>query len=295
MSAKIRGKGGIMTNALITSTPFPTAAGLEGYLQEIKSHPILSKEKETKLALQFRDTGDLNAARQLVLSHLRLVVSIAKNHMGYGLPFADLIQEGNVGLMKAVRRYDPGKGVRLVSFAIHWIKAEINEYVIRNWRLIKIATTKAQRKLFFNLRSFRKDGKTLKPKEVNEIAKSLGVNVNDVLNMEKRFSEQETSLDLSSDDEAPLNSFNQISNPKDEPQYILEKKQWGQARTRQLLEALEKLPSRSRRIITARWLGEGKSVTLQTLSKELGISAERVRQIEVQAMEKLKSYISATE
>ncbi len=281
-----------MTNALTISTPLPTVAGLEGYLQEIKSHPILSREQEKKLALQFRETGDLNAARQLILSHLRLVVSIAKNHMGYGLPFADLIQEGNIGLMKAVKRYDPEKGVRLVSFAIHWIKAEINEYVIRNWRLLKIATTKAQRKLFFNLRSLKKDGKNLQPKEVKQIAKSLGVKPHDVLNMEKRFSEQESSIDARYDDDEGLsNEFNQLCNPKDEPYYILEKKQLGITRKAHLLSALQSLSPRSRRIITARWLREEKPLTLQALSKELGISAERVRQIETQALEELKNHI----
>ena len=176
-------------------------------MAEIKKYPILTSEQENQLAVQFRETDDLDAARKLILSHLRLVVSIARNHLGYGLPFADLIQEGNVGLMKAVRRFDPEKGVRLVSFAIHWIKAEINEYVVKNWRLVKIATTKAQRKLFFNLRSLKRDEKSLTDKEIEDIARSLEVGPEDVRNMEKRFYESEATIDTSFEDESKESSF----------------------------------------------------------------------------------------
>ncbi len=282
-----------MVNALTISTPFPTAAGLDGYLREIKRHPILTKKQETNLALKFRENDDLDAARKLILSHLRLVVSIAKKHLGYGLPMADLIQEGNVGLMKAVRRFDPDKGVRLVSFAMHWIKAEINEYVIKNWRMVKIATTKAQRKLFFNLRSLKTTGKTLRPDEIKEIAKSLDVHASDVSNMEKRFYDAEASVDdhKNEDEDGFIEQQYCITNPSDEPHNIVENKQWVENRNNLLEKALSKLPARSRRIISARWLSEDTSTTLKQLSNELGITAERVRQIEVKAMQELKSHL----
>ncbi len=278
-----------MTHAI--TLPIPSGgAGLEGYMAEIKKYPILTQEQEHQLAVKFRETDDLDAARKLILSHLRLVVSIARNHLGYGLPFADLIQEGNVGLMKAVRRFDPEKGVRLVSFAIHWIKAEINEYVVKNWRLVKIATTKAQRKLFFNLRSLKRDEKSLTDKEIEDIARSLEVAPEDVRNMEKRFYESEATIDTSAEDESKESLFpkKSLSSVYDEPQNIIENKQWNEFQTLELKKALKTLPARSQKIITWRWLKEGKGSTLQEIATELGLSAERVRQIETKAMKQLK-------
>lgn len=271
--------------------PMPSAlGGLEGYVQAVNRFPILSHEQEQELAVRFRQQDDLEAARQLVLSHLRVVVSVARGYTGYGLPQADLIQEGNIGLMKAVKRYDPERGVRLVSFALHWIRAEIHEFVIRNWRMVKIATTKSQRKLFFNLRSLKKGLEPLRPQQVSEIAQQLNVSEHDVVEMETRFAGHELSLDpLSGNDEeesyAPLQYL--ADNEAHEPSVILETSEREHLQSAGLANALSALDERSRRIVQARWLTEDSSATLHELADEFGVSAERIRQIEQKAFSKM--------
>lgn len=268
----------------------PSPGSLENYIQSINRFPILSQEEEVRLARSLRDEGSINAARQLVLSHLRLVVAIARGYNGYGLPQADLIQEGNIGLMKAVKRFDPERGVRLVSFAVHWIKAEIHEFILRNWRLVKIATTKAQRKLFFNLRSMKQVLNTLNPEEVDAVAQKLGVKADEVVEMETRFSGRDISLEpLSEDDDDEIFSPIAYLTDGSEPSDVLEAKQTDRLRGEGLEQALESLDSRSRHIIEARWLREKGGATLHELADELGVSAERVRQIEAKAMQKMRT------
>jgi RNA polymerase sigma-32 factor len=271
-----------------------TSGSIESYIQSANRFPILSQEEEISLARCLRDEDDINAARQLVLSHLRVVVSIARGYKGYGLPQADLIQEGNIGLMKAVKRYDPERGVRLVSFAVHWIKAEINEFILRNWRLVKIAATKAQRKLVFNLRSMKQNLDTMNPGEVNAVAKQLSVKTEEVVEMETRFSGRDISIEPLSQDNDETYSYAPIAYLTDgvDPSQVLEAKQNNQLSKKGLGQALANLDARSRRIIEARWLqGEGAAVTLHKLSEELGVSAERVRQIEVKALQKMRMVI----
>jgi RNA polymerase sigma-32 factor len=270
--------------------PVPTAVGsLESYIHSVNRFPMLTHEEELDYAVRFRRDNDLDAARQLVVSHLRVVVSVARGYAGYGLPQADLIQEGNVGLMKAVKHFDPERGVRLVSFALHWIRAEIHEYILRNWRLVKIATTKAQRKLFFNLRSMKQGLESLKPKQIKEIARDLNVSEQDVVEMEARFNGHEVSLEPGSNDEddnfSPITYLASAS--EDEPSRLLEQKQLENLNTKGLAHALESLDERSRRIIEARWLREGSALTLHDLADEFGVSAERIRQIEQKAMAKM--------
>jgi RNA polymerase sigma-32 factor len=270
----------------------PTTGGsIENYIQSANSFPILSQEEEVSLARRLRDEEDLNAARQLILSHLRVVVSIARGYKGYGLPQADLIQEGNIGLMKAVKRYDPERGVRLVSFAVYWIKAEINEFIIKNWRLVKIAATKAQRKLFFNLRSMKQSLDTMNSEEVNTVAKQLGVKAEEVIEMETRFSGRDISIEPLSQDEDEKPGYSPVTYLTNgtEPSQVLEAKENSQLRGKGLEQALASLDSRSRRIVVSRWLREEGAVTLHELANELGISAERVRQIEVKAMQKMRT------
>jgi len=276
-----------MTFALAMPT---TSGSIENYIQSANRFPILSQEEETRLARRLRDEDDINAARHLVLSHLRVVVSIARGYKGYGLPQADLIQEGNIGLMKAVKRYDPERGVRLVSFAVHWIKAEINEFILRNWRLVKIAATKAQRKLFFNLRSMKQSLDTMNPKEVTAVAKQLGVKAKEVVEMETRFSGRDISIEPLSQDNDETCSYSPIAylTNGDEPSKVLETQQNSQLRGKGLEHALANLDTRSRRIIEARWLREKGTLTLHKLADELGVSAERIRQIEVKAMQKMR-------
>lgn len=267
----------------------PSAGSLESYIQSVNQFRILTQEEELQLARTLRDEGSIDAARQLVLSHLRLVVAIARGYKGYGLPQADLIQEGNIGLMKAVKRFDPERGVRLVSFAVHWIKAEIHEFILRNWRLVKIATTKAQRKLFFNLRSMKQALDTMSQEEVAEVAKQLDVKPEEVVEMETRFSGRDISLEpLSEDDDEE--TFSPIAYLTDgsEPSHMLEDEQTRRLRDEGLEQALESLDARSRHIIEARWLREKDTATLHELADELGVSAERVRQIEAKAMQKLR-------
>ncbi len=275
--------------------PMPSAVGsLEGYVQAVNRFPVLTHEEELALATRFKAQNDLDAARQLVLSHLRVVVSVARGYAGYGLPQADLIQEGNVGLMKAVKRYDPARGVRLVSFALHWIRAEIHEYVIRNWRMVKIATTKAQRKLFFNLRSLKQGLEPLKPQQVSEIAQQLNVSERDVVEMEARFAGHELALEPLAGEEdegyAPINYL--ADNAEHEPSNILEAAEREQLHTAGLSQALASLDERSRRIVEARWLREDDGATLHELAAEFKVSAERIRQIEQKALGKMQAQLA---
>jgi RNA polymerase sigma-32 factor len=267
---------------------------LESYIQTVNRFPILTAEEERSLALRFRDQEDLETARQLVVSHLRLVVSLARGYLGYGLPHADLIQEGNIGLMKAVKRFDPDRGVRLVSFAIHWIKAEMHEYILRNWRLVKIATTKAQRKLFFNLRSMKKGLAPLTSGEVKNIAAELKVKPEEVAEMETRLAGQEMAFEPEQDDEDGYAPVHYLADEAAEPTRVLEAKQSQRLSTEGLARALGSLDPRSRRIIEARWLKEKDAATLHDLAAEYNVSAERIRQIEAKALEKMrKSYGAA--
>lgn len=272
--------------------PVPVGS-LDSYIQAVNRFPLLSLEQEVGLARRFRADGDVEAARQLVLSHLRLVVAIARGYVGYGLPQGDLIQEGNVGLMKAVKRFDPERGVRLVSFAIHWIRAEIHEFILRNWRLVKIATTKAQRKLFFNLRSMKPTLDPLTRAEVRSIARRLGVKPEEVSEMETRLAGQEVALEPSSDDDEGYAPIAYLADGSPEPREIIEAEQEKSLRARGLESALASLDGRSRRIIEARWLREAKTATLHELAAEFKVSAERVRQIEAKALEKMKAVIAA--
>jgi RNA polymerase sigma-32 factor len=271
---------------------FPTPASLgslDHYIQAVNRFPLLTAEQETELGRRWKEHEDVDAARQLVLSHLRLVVAVSRNYLGYGLPQADLIQEGNIGLMKAVRRFDPERGVRLVSFALHWIKAEIHEHVLRNWRLVKIATTKAQRKLFFNLRSMKRSSAALTPAEAGKIAADLGVKPEEVFEMEKRISGGDVALDPTPGDEESVSPIAYLTDTEDEPAQILERAQTAANRSEGLRSAIAKLDDRSRLIIEARWLREDDSATLQELADEYGVSAERIRQIESKALKTMRS------
>jgi RNA polymerase sigma-32 factor len=275
--------------------PVPNVLGsLENYIQAVNRFPLLSAEQEHELAVRLRDEDDLEAARQLILSHLRLVVAIARGYLGYGLPHADLIQEGNIGLMKAVKRYDPDRGVRLVSFAVHWIKAEIHEFVLKNWRLVKVATTKAQRKLFFNLRSMKTSSNALSPGEVEAMAKTLNVNQSDVREMETRLYGQDMAMDAGVDDDddafAPIAY---LAAPNAEPTQHIEIAEREKLASEGLGQALGSLDARSRHIIEARWLNEENPATLHDLAAVYSISAERVRQIEAKALQKLKTVLAA--
>jgi RNA polymerase sigma-32 factor len=275
---------------------FPGGLGnIEAYISAVNRLPMLTHEEEISLARRLRDDNDLNAAQKLVLSHLRLVVSIARGYLGYGLPHADLIQEGNIGLMKAVKRFDPDQGVRLVSYAMHWIKAEMHEYILKNWRLVKVATTKAQRKLFFNLRSHKESLDTMTPAQVDELAMSLNVKREEVIEMETRMSGHDVALEAPSDDEddkfAPIAY---LSSDANEPTKTLEAKQFDRLQSEGLEVALEKLDARSRRIVEARWLAndDGSGATLHELADEFGVSAERIRQIESAALKKMKGTLA---
>ena len=285
-----------MSYNLPLAIPSLSAGSLENYISSVKNFPMLTHEEELDLATRFQRDNDLDAARDLVLSHLRVVVSVARGYAGYGLPQADLIQEGNIGLMKAVKRYDPTRGVRLVSFALHWIRAEMHEYVLRNWRLVKIATTKAQRKLFFNLRSMRQGLESMKPQEVKKIALQLNVSESDVVEMEARFSGREVSLETDVDDED--DKFSPIAylatDTENEPSNTLERIEHEHLKTAGLSRALASLDERSRRIIEARWLQENEDVaTLHELAAEFDVSAERIRQIEKKALGKMQASMLA--
>src|SRR5687767_7498880 len=273
-----------VTTALPVSVPMPMSTGsLEAYVQTVNRFPMLTAEEERALACRWRDEQDLDAARQLVVSHLRLVVAVARGYLGYGLPHADLIQEGSIGLMKAVKRFDPERNVRLVSFAIHWIKAEIHEYILRNWRLVKLATTKAQRKLFFNLRSMKKGLATMSAGDVERVASALRVKPEEVVEMETRLSGQDIAFEADSDDEEAAYA----------PLHYLEARESEEGRAAGLEQALESLDARSRRIIEARWLREKNPLTLHDLAAEFSVSAERIRQIEAKALAKMKKAMPA--
>ncbi len=285
-----------MTQAM--TLPIPSAVGnIDAYIQASARFPMLSEAEEVRLAERFRNEGDVEAARQLVLSHLRLVISIARGYLGYGLPHADLIQEGNIGLMKAVKRYDPSRGVRLVSFALHWIKAEIHEYILKNWRLVKVATTKAQRKLFFNLRSLKNDYEgidTLSGTQASEVAQRLNVKAEDVVEMETRLSGRDLALEGNPDDgDEAFAPIDYLADSRYEPTRVIESKALAHLQNEGLQNALAGLDERSRRIVEARWLHDGDAATLHELAAEFGVSAERIRQIEVKALQKMRGLLAA--
>ena len=279
------------TSGLIFAGP---VGSLDSYIDRVSQIPVLSKEDEVALAVRFRSEADLNAARHLVLSHLRFVVHIARGYLGYGLPMGDLVQEGNVGLMKAVKRFDPNVGVRLVSFAVHWIRAEIHEYVLRNWRLVKVATTKSQRKLFFNLRKMKKNLAWLSEAETAAVARDLGVDVADVREMEQRLSARDMSFDPTpeSDEEETYSPAMYLPASNADPAVEVENEEWEEDSNERLSMALEKLDERSRSILKRRWMTDDKA-TLHELADEYGISAERVRQVEANAISKLKGLMAA--
>ncbi len=288
-----------MSNALITTTAMNlpvSSEQLDTYLQQVYRIPVLSAEQERELAIRLRDHDDLEAARELVVSHLRFVVKIARGYNGYGLPLADLIQEGGIGLMKAVRRFDPDIGVRLVSFAVHWIKAEIHEFILRNWRIVKVATTKAQRKLFFNLRSSKKRLGWFSREEVASVAEDLGVSTESVLEMESRLSGQDISFDpVGSDDDDEQGNWTPSSyltaSASSDPAHVMEQSDWEQQKKGDLHDALQQLDTRSRIILEQRWLAEQKT-TLHQLADRFGVSAERIRQLEKNAINKLKALMA---
>jgi RNA polymerase sigma-32 factor len=282
-------------NAAMTLPVISDASSLEHYIQSVNSLPLLTQEEEIELATRLQQHNDLEAARHLVMSHLRVVVTIARGYAGYGLPQADLIQEGNIGLMKAVKRFEPDRGVRLFSFAIHWIKAEIHEFILKNWRLVKIATTKSQRKLFFNLRSMKQSFASLTHKEANDIAVQLGVKPEEVLEMEMRINGQDMALEGAHDDGddgyAPIDW---LADEQDEPTQRIERRALENLQGEGLAFALESLDERSRRIVEARWLAEeGEGKTLHDLAAEFNVSAERIRQIEQKALQKMKNALLA--
>ncbi len=283
-----------MTTAVAKSNHDIALAGpvgsLDAYIQAVGVIPVLTKEDEQALSRRFLEGEDLDAARDLVMAHLRFVVHIAKGYTGYGLPLNDLIQEGNVGLMKAVKRFDPDYGVRLVSFAVHWIRAEIHEFVLRNWRIVKVATTKAQRKLFFNLRKKKKSLAWLSASETKAVAKDLGVKPEEVTEMEKRLHSRDAIFDPTpnADDERNFTPAAYLPSPQADPATLVEKSDWNENATTRMRAALNILDDRSRRILEERWLTDDK-MTLHELAAEYGISAERIRQLEVNAIKKLRN------
>ena len=271
-----------------------STSNLDSYIASAYQVPVLSADEEHSLALRLYDMNDLDAARTLIVHHLRFVIQVARGYTGYGLPLADLVQEGNIGLMKAVKRFNPHKGVRLVSFAVHWVRAEIHEYVLRNWRIVKIATTKAQRKLFFNLRSAKKRLAWLNEDEINNVADELGVKPSDVIEMEKRISNSDLGFDLPGD--VDENEFfapaTYLSHDANSPETEVEESDWQAHQNKQLQIALDTLDERSRDIIGKRWLADNKA-TLQELAKKYQVSAERVRQLENNAIKKLKAAVAS--
>jgi RNA polymerase sigma-32 factor len=291
-----------MTAALVRRNPSDLAligpiGSFDAYVEAVSRIPVLSREDETDLATRFRRDNDLDAARQLVLSHLRFVVHIARGYHGYGLPLGDLVQEGNVGLMKAVKRFDPAVGVRLVSFAVHWIRAEIHEYVLRNWRLVKIATTKAQRKLFFNLRKYKRSLGWLTAEETQAVARDLGVSTDEVTEMERRLASRDLSYDPAPDADEEDESYSPaayLPAPDADPAVAVERAEWDDDVTDRVAEAMSKLDARSQAVLRARWMGEQKA-TLHELADEYGVSAERIRQIEANAIKKLRKLVVAEE
>src|SRR5215469_1050035 len=284
-------------SALVANNlPIPSALGsLDAYVSAVHQIPVLTVEEEQALARRYAGENDLDAAKRMVMSHLRFVVHVARGYNGYGLQLADLIQEGNIGLMKAVKRFDPDMGVRLVSFAVHWIRAEMHEFILRNWRIVKVATTKAQRKLFFNLRKSKKRLGWMNAKEVQAVAKDLGVPVADVLEMESRLSGHDMAFDAPADadeDEKPAPVAYLVDHTAD-PYQALESENQEESDLDALKQGLAKLDARSRDIITRRWLKDGDKATLQDLADEYGVSAERIRQVEVNAMKKMRAAFAA--
>ena len=277
-----------MSYALALANP---GSDLDKYLSQVYSIPVLTREEELELTQEFYETEDIKVAHKLVISHLRFVVHIAKSYAGYGLPLADVIQEGNVGLLKAVKKFDPEKGVRLVSFAVHWIRAEIHEFILKNWRIVKIATTKAQRKLFFNLRSKKKNTGWLTDAEAKKIAKDLDVSVKEVMHMENRLNSNDTAFDLSSDDEDDEKAFSPsqyIEDTSFSPEILAEQNNYEKVNHGALFKGISNLDKRSQDIIRTRWLDDEK-LTLNELAEKYNISAERIRQIEATAFKKLKT------
>ena len=286
-----------MTQAIALSLPLNVSLGsLDNYLAAVGKLPRLEAEEEQALAIRFRENGDLEAARQLVMANLRFVAHVARGYMGYGLPLPDLIQEGNIGLMKAVKRFDPGMGVRLVSFAVHWIKAEIHEYIIQNWRIVKIATTKAQRKLFFNLRKHKTHLGWLTPEEANTVADELGVDVQCVYEMEGRLSSQDVAFDAPEDaDEGERDMASPVHYLRQahaDPADLLEEDDWGDYKQQSLIRAIAELDDRSQDIVRSRWLSEEK-LTLHDLAARYSVSAERIRQLENTAMKRIRRAMEA--
>jgi len=289
-----------MTAALVRRNPSDLAligpiGSFDAYVDAVSRIPVLSREDESELATRFRRDNDLDAARQLVLSHLRFVVHIARGYHGYGLPLGDLVQEGNVGLMKAVKRFDPDVGVRLVSFAVHWIRAEIHEYVLRNWRLVKIATTKAQRKLFFNLRKYKRSLGWLTAEETQAVARDLGVSTDEVTEMERRLASRDLSYDPAPDADEEDESYSPaayLPAPDADPAIAVERAEWDDDVTDRVAAAMSQLDARSQAVLRARWMGEHKA-TLHELADKYGVSAERIRQIEANAIKKLRQLVVA--
>lgn len=279
-----------MTSLAITNLPIVSNGSMDAYVNYVNSLPLLTEQEEYSYAERWREHEDAEAAKYLVLSHLRLVVSISRNYLGYGLPFADIVQEGTIGLMKAVKRFDARRKVRLVTFAMHWIKAEINEFVIKNWRIVKTVTTKSQRKLFFNLRSQREDIGNLSEREANQIASSLGVSREDVVEMNMRLTGSDVALiSDNSDESAPIDW---LTDNEHTPEMMIERKAEEHLQTAGLEYALGQLDDRSRRIVETRWLADSENqLTLHDLADEFGISAERIRQIEVKALQKMRGFL----
>jgi len=283
------------TELVNTGNTLPILLGssnLESYMRAVRSIPILTLEEEQQYAIDLQETGNIASAQKLILPHLRFVIKVANNYAGYGLSIADLIQEGNIGLMKAVKRFRPEVGVRLVSFAVHWIKAEIHEFILKNWRIVKIATTKAQRKLFFKLRSQKTRLGWFKPEEIEQVAETLGVTKENVVEMENRLNNQDVGFSMNNDDDddsAYLAPENTLVSSTPSPELLLEAKDFEQQNHNQLSEALEALDDRSRTIVTRRWLNDDSKATLHELADEYGVSAERIRQIEKNAFKTIKA------
>jgi len=290
------------TTALVRHSPAELAlvgpiGSFDAYVDTVSRIPVLSREEELVLANRFHDENDLEAARQLVLSHLRFVMHIARGYAGYGLPISDIVQEGNVGLMKAVKRFDPAVGVRLVSFAVHWIRAEIHEYVLRNWRLVKVATTKAQRKLFFNLRKYKRNLGWLSAEETRAVARDLGVTEHDVTEMERRLYSRDVSFDPAPDTDAEEDVYSPsayLPAADADPAIAVERAEWDDDVTGKVADAMSRLDARSQAILRARWMDEPRA-TLHDLADHYGVSAERIRQIEANAIKKLKKMVVAEE
>ena len=295
MSAKTSLRSFMSTELVNTGNTLPILLGssnLESYMRAVRSIPILTLEEEQQYAIDLQETGNIASAQKLILPHLRFVIKVANNYAGYGLSIADLIQEGNIGLMKAVKRFRPEVGVRLVSFAVHWIKAEIHEFILKNWRIVKIATTKAQRKLFFKLRSQKTRLGWFKPEEIEQVAETLGVTKENVVEMENRLNNQDVGFSMNNDDDddsAYLAPENTLVSSTPSPELMLEAKDFEQQNHNQLSEALEALDERSRTIVTRRWLNDDSKATLHELADEYGVSAERIRQIEKNAFKTIKA------